>query len=984
VTIPADAWPRLKEIFTAARALPRNARAAYLAAACDGDETLRQEAERLLDSHEQAAGFLETPAVLFDETAPTQDLEGQWLGCYQIAARIGTGGMGEVYRARDTKLNRDVAVKVLLPAVADDPDRLVRFSREARILASLNHPHIAQIHGIEDAGGHHALIMELVEGATLADRIGESALTVEEGLPIAKQIAEALEAAHEHGIIHRDLKPANIKIREDGTVKVLDFGLAKALDPASGASGDTLSSPVPGVAPTAANVILGTTAYMSPEQARGRPVDRRADIWAFGVVVFEMLAGERPFTGETNSDTLAAVLKAEPHWRALPADTPLPIRRLLRRCLEKDRHQRLDSAAAARLEIDDAIAPPAAEPLVRAVAPSRRITAVAIAALTAVVAMAAFVIRTQLWPEPGKAAQSSRFAITPPPDPALNVSGPDRDLALSPDGRRVVYHVGGTETNGSPLMMRAIDQLEAQPVADVRVAYAPFFSPDGRWIGFFEEQSLKKVSIAGGPIISLCQIDGVPLGATWGDDNMIAFATNTPSTGLWRVSADGGEPAVLTKPDPAQHERNHAFPSILPGGRGILFTTTVVTAGQAASSQVAVLDLKTNRYTILIRGGSDAQYAETGHLIFASAGALRAVRFDPITFDVLGDPVTVVDHVLMKPTGAANYALSRSGTLIYLPAYVGGQSALRSLVWVDRKGHEEPIRAPLRAYGPPRISPDGTRLAIGILDQGNTEIWIWDLARETLRPLTFAKGMNGLPVWTPDGRRIVFMSDRTGILNLYSQAVDGTGTADRLTTSANSQWPTSVAPDGTRLFGFDTQPKRAVGVIEVPLTAPTANISATRAAPVAQDLFTGAFAEISPNGRYLAYQSAESGRLEIYVRPFPEVDRGRWQISIGGGTRAVWARSGRELFYLDESQALTAVSVRTSESTFSMQTPSKVFDTKYPEPNPARHYDVSPDGRRFLMIKDAPSSEQKGAQANIIVVLNWFEELKQHVPASGR
>ena len=416
-------------------------------------------------------------------------------------------------------------------------------------------------------------------------------------------------------------------------MKVLDFGLAKALDPASGASGDAMSSPSPGVLATAANVILGTAAYMSPEQARGRPIDRRADIWAFGVVLFEMLAGQRPFTGETNSDTLASVLKTDPNWRALPSDTPLPVRRLLRRCLEKDRRRRLDSAAAARLEIDDAIAPPAAETLPRTVPRSARVTAVAIAALAggAVIALAAWASWTLLRPSLRAPGLPSRFAIVPPPEPALNVSGPNRDLAFSPDGRRFVYHVGGTETNGSPLMIRAIDQLEAQPVSDVRTAYAPFFSPDSRWIGFFEERVLKKVSIAGGPIISLCQLSGVPLGATWGDDNTIAFATNSPSTGLWRVSADGGEPAVLTTPDPAQHERNHAFPSMLPGGRGVLFTIAIVTAGQADSSQVAVLDLKTGRQKILIRGGGDAQYSRDRAPDFCAGwhAARRAVRSGP-------------------------------------------------------------------------------------------------------------------------------------------------------------------------------------------------------------------------------------------------------------------------------------------------------------------------------------------------------------------
>ena len=538
-------------------------------------------------------------------------------------------------------------------------------------------------------------------------------------------------------------------------------------------------------------------------------------------------------------------------------------------------------------------------------------------------------------------------------------------------------------------MLRAIDQLDAQPVADVTRAYAPFFSPDSRWIGFFENTDLKKVSIAGGPAITLCQFSGVPLGASWGDDNIITFATSSPGTVLWRVSADGGEPEALTTPGAAQSSGTHAFPSVLPGGRGVVFT--VAAAGKEDSSRVAVADLKTGRRKILIRGGGDAQYVETGHLIFAAAGTLRAVRFDPVGLEVLSDPVTIVEDLMTKPSGAANYAVSRRGTLVYVPGGPGDQTPIRSLVWVDRQGHEEPIKAPLRSYGPPRISPDGTRLAIGILDQGNTEIWIWDFARETLRRLTFGAGMNGLPVWTPDGRRIIFMSDRTGVLNLYSQAADGTGPVDRLTTSAYPQWPTSINRAGTWLAGFDLLPRTALSeIVFFPLTGPGVRSGSGPARGVSQPpvdtfaktRFTGGFADFSPNGRYIAYQSDESGRLEVYVRPFPQVDSGRWQISTAGGTRPAWASNGRELFYLDGSNTFTAVPVQTSGTTFIAGSPATVFEAKYVEPNPARHYDVSPDAQRFLMIKNR-GDDANATPASMVVVEHWFEELKQRVPTNG-
>ena len=513
--------------------------------------------------------------------------------------------------------------------------------------------------------------------------------------------------------------------------------------------------------------------------------------------------------------------------------------------------------------------------------------------------------------------------------------------------------------------------------------YAPFFSPDNRWIGFFENTDLKKVSIAGGPAITLCRFSGIPLGASWGDDNTITFATNAPRTGLWRVSADGGEPAIVTTADAARHEGTYSFPSVLPLGRGVLFT--IATTSQADSS-VAVLDLKTGQRKTLIRGGSDAQYVETGHLIFAAAGALRAVRFDPVRLEVLGDPVTVVDRVMMKPTGAANYAVSRAGTLVYIGAGLSEMTAPRALLWVDRKGHEEPTGAPLRAYGTPRLSPDGTRVAAEIYGQ-STDIWIWDFARETLRRLTFDPSGNGMSVWTPDGRQIIFESGRAGMPSVYKQAADGTGTVDRLSTSATPQWSTSITPDGTWLSGFDLLPRTVPNIFFLPLTRavvrpgsnPAPGVSQSPVEPLAETRFKGSMADFSPNGRYLAYQSEESGRSEIYVRPFPRVDNGRWQVSTAGGTRPVWARSGRELFYLDASNTLTAVPVGTSGPTISIGIPAKVFDTKYAEPNPSRHYDVSADGQRFLMLKASATGDPNATPVSMVLVEHWFEELKQRV-----
>jgi serine/threonine-protein kinase len=714
---------------------------------------------------------------------------------------------------------------------------------------------------------------------------------------------------------------------------------------------------------------------MSPEQARGRQLDKRTDLWSCGCVLYELLSGRPPFVGETVADTLAAVLEHDIDDAAL-ADTPPQIRRLLRRCLAKDPAKRLDSAASARLEIDEVIAEAPVESG-RLSPPVNARTRLAIVGMC-VMALAGFVAGFLVSPSVRLASDTrrleARFAIVTPPAWPLNVSGPMRDIAFSPDGRTLAYRAGGSMTAGSALMLRSIDRVDAALVPAADYVYAPFFSPNGRWVGFFSRSELKKVAVTGGPATIVCEFSGAPLGASWGDDGMIAFAVRGPGGGLWRVSADGGEPERLAAPEAIDGDGSYAFPSVLPNGRGVLFTIEKGSQSAAPQVAVAVIDLKTGQRKTLIDGAADAQYVETGHLVFAAGGSLRAVRFNPDRLDVIGEPVPVSESVLVKQGGAADYTLTSGGTLAYVTAESGLRPP-RSLVWVDRRGREEPLDVPQRHYGPGRISPDGTRVAIGIMDNGSADIWVFDVNGGAPKRLTFAPGTNGLPVWTPDGRQIIFsMYDPKGVLNLYRQPADGREPYQSITSSQIPQWPSSVTPDGTRVIGFDLgRPPRPGGVIVVPLLG--GMVSNT----VVESLFDGDFAESSPDGRYLAYQSTESGRSEIYVRAFPDVHNGPWQISTAGGTRPAWSRDGRELFYLDAANAMNVVRVVTSGQTFVSGPPEILFTTGYYEPNPARHYDVSADGRRFLMIKENPMGRD-ATPASMVVVQNWQEELKQRVP----
>jgi eukaryotic-like serine/threonine-protein kinase len=889
---------------------------------------------------------------------------GARLGPYEVTAPLGAGGMGEVYRARDTKLNRDVALKVLPAPFAADPERLARLMREAQLLASLNHPNIASIHGLEDAGDTRALVLELVEGPTLADRIAQGPLPLDEALAIARQILDALEAAHEHGIVHRDLKPANIKVRSDGMVKVLDFGLAKALEPAEAGSVAATMSPTLSIHGTQAGLILGTAAYMSPEQAAGKPADKRSDIWAFGVLLLEMLTGGQAFTGESVPHVLASVLKSDPDWSRLPSDTPAQVRRLLRRCLEKDRKRRLDSAVAARLEIDDTLSMPESGRANEPVAARSRVTPIAIAAIVGG-ALVAAVTWALLRPPSSTPRQASRFLLASADPLAINQF--DRSIALSPDGRYIVYvtPIKGAGTGGG-LSVRSLDRLEPIPLQGITGARSPFVSPDSRWIGFFDGTELKKLPMDGGAPISLCMFSGAPRGASWDDDGTIVFATGDPLTGLWRVPATGGQPIALTTPLVSKGEGDHSFPSVLPAGRGVLFT--IVPSGQAVRSEVAVYDARTKEYRTLIRG-AHPQFVESGHLLYVADGRLWAVRFDLETLQMSGDAVPMADEVRVVLTGAAYYAVSRSGTLLYVTA---GPQPQRSLMWVDRRGREEPIKVPPRSYVLPRLSPDGTRVALDIRDQEN-DIWIVNVAGDgTPRRLTYGPSNEINPVWI-DNNNLVYSSNRSGRFALYSQAADGSGTAKPLTESGNVKFATTVARNGAAVVGHQDGPT-VYDVVLFPIP------QSGQPPPPAQTLVkTPSFefnADLSPDGRFLAYQSNESGPFQVIVRPFPQIDDGKWTISTGGGSSPVWSRDGKELFYHDEADRMVAVPIDSSGATFTWGPAQTLFDIQATTTVPDRSYDVSPDGQRFLFVKQDTSIRAP----DIVVVLDWLEELKAKMP----
>ncbi len=699
---------------------------------------------------------------------------GTHVGPYKVLSPLGAGGMGEVYRARDSRLHRDVAIKILPESFASDPNRLARFQREAQVLASLNHTNIAHLYGLEQAAGLNAIVMELVDGPTLAE---VPAMPVADVLPVAIQIATALQAAHEHGIVHRDLKPANIKLMTDGTVKVLDFGLAKAMAPdGSHADAAVMQSPtITSPAMTQLGMILGTAAYMAPEQARGKVVDRKADIWAFGCVLYELLTRRRAFAGDEVSDTLAFVLTKEPEWAALPPGTPAAVVRVLRRCLEKDPKRRLHDIADARLDLEEALAAPAlaTAPLV---SPSRSLHARWIwpSALVVVASLAAFATWAATRPAAGS-APVQRLVIAVP----ATASYTGGEIAISPDGTRIVYPA--TVGNQTMLYVRDMDRLDAQPIKGTEGASFPFFSPNGEWLGFSARGKLQKVSIRGGPTVTICDVQARGVSGAWGPDDTIVFSQVLLfGSGLLRVPAAGGVPTPLTSPE-QKNEGPHRWPIFLPGGKSVLFTilgaglTTYETAG------IAALSLETGTYRTVIDRGYHARAVASGHIVYASGTTLMAVAFDLERLETRGSAVPVVDDV--GPGGSASYINGQSafdatpgGLLVYAPS--SGARTQQTLVWVDRQGREQPTGVPPQGYRYPRLSPDGTRIAASIREPGS-DIGIWDIARQTLTRLTLS-GLNALPTWTPDSKRIIYASSpEGGVNNLFWQAADGSGNPAR-------------------------------------------------------------------------------------------------------------------------------------------------------------------------------------------------------------
>ena len=930
---------RLKEVFAGARALPASNRQAYLSVACAGNEALREEVESLLASDERAKSFLESPAVIQGDDTPhiARLSEGQRLGVYRVQALLGAGGMGEVYRARDTKLDRAVAIKILPEAFAADTERIARFQREAKTLASLNHPNIAHIHGLEESYGVCALVMELVEGEDLAQRIARGAIPVAEALPIAKQMADALEAAHEQGIIHRDLKPANIKVRPDGAVKVLDFGLAKALDPTSGAAEDAMTSPGPGVRATEAGVILGTAAYMSPEQARGRPVDKRTDIWAFGCVLYEMLTGRPVFAGKTMSDLLAAVLTTDPDWTTLPEETPAPIRKLLRRCLEKDRKRRLDSAADARLEIDDVLAtPPGEASVVTRPRPTWHKWSLAAAVLIVVIISAAAAVAILRQP----AAYPMHFAIP--------VIGEVNQLAISSDGKFLVFVMPDETTGKTILSVQAIGDRHAVTLVGTEGASYPFWSPDSQYVGFFAEGKIMKVRAGGGPVQLVVPVTMTARGASWGASNVIVYSQRAGGP-LWRVNADGTGASALTEGLLTDDERSHRWPMFLPDGDRFLFWAGNFST-DGARSGIYLSSLSARQKVFLVEARSNPGFAQDGYLFFVDGkGRLGMQAFDPDTGRVIGDLRVIADAVGFQPSlcfGA--FAVSSGGTVVLNPTSAVSQSVL---TWYDRAGKElGSVGSPAIIYNP-SLSPDGQRLAADIADPktSNMDVWTFHMKAGTSGRFTFGPSEEATPVWAPDGNRLAYGSGDSGMevkatTGLEKERVIAERPATRLALGGGLVSPNSWAPNGEYVV------TRVDGARQEPFYLALLKIGEPKLSRMLASKGSQSNGQISPDGKWLAYATDDSDGWNIFVTTFPGA-AGKWQVSVGGGTEPRWRGDGKEIFYLDTKRMLMAVPVG-SGPTFSSGTAQPLFRVRSRAPisnTDVFSYDVSKDGSRFIV-----------------------------------
>jgi serine/threonine protein kinase/WD40 repeat protein len=894
---------------------------------------------------------------------------GKTLAHYEIISMLGKGGMGEVYKAKDTKLGRDVAIKILPEEFARDADRVARFQREARLLASLNYPNIAGIYGLEESDGTNFLVMELIEGNTLADRIKSGPIPVEEALKLALQIAKALEAAHEKGVIHRDLKPANIKVTPDGKIKILDFGLAKAFAEDQGEE-KPQDSPTLSAAATRQGVILGTAAYMSPEQARGKSIDKRTDIWAFGCVLYEMLTGQAAFQGEDVSEILASVIKGDADLTLLPPGIHPRVREILIRCLHKEQKKRYRDIAEAQYEIEQVLADPSGVFVQRVtIAKPRKKLRVGIFWIVAVFILGLIMAGVAVWKlKPTEPRQVVRFDY--------KLSGnrqygnlTERIFAISPDGSQLVY------ATNEGLYLHSMDEMESKLLPGTGgVMQRPFFSPDGKWIGFFSsaDNRLKKIAIDSGAPVTVAEVS-IFGSFDWGPDGVIRYGQ--VGRGIMAVSSNGGTPEQIIKPP-----KNETFghPQILPNGDSILLTRTF-----PLPSMIMVQSLKSGELKELFKG-TVAKYLTAGIIVYESGGSLFAIRFDLNTLRVTGGPIPLIEDIL-RMQGAPQYAVSKSGTLAYIPG-TSASSSENILVWVDRQGKEEPLSVKPNDYRFLKISPDGTQVALAISTGGSEDIYIWDIIHENMRQLTFDEADDCFPLWTRDGKRIVFTSNRKHNTGVYWKAADGTG-EDELLCSLSEEilLPWSWSADGKTLA--------LISVTYESTLADIVTLCLDGDKTVKPLLQTGQWEtapQISPDGKWIAYIVNESrqdpfSQYELYVRPFPNVSGGLWKVSMSGADEPKWSWDGNELFYWTDD-ALMVVAVA-SEPTFKFGTP-KVLLQRKPMGTSSMGltgipWDVHPDGKRFLMLKESGTPDKISAEKSprsINIVLNWTEELKQRVP----
>ncbi len=879
---------------------------------------------------------------------------GTRLGNYEIVALLGAGGMGEVYRARDTELKREVAVKVLLEAFARDSERVARFEREARMLAQMSHPNIGFLHDLKREGALVYLVLELVPGETLAGRLERGVLPMHEALGLFRQIALALEATHARGIIHRDLKPENVKITAEGIVKVLDFGLAKETFE-SGERDVSMTRTGPRKI-TEDRAIVGTVAYMSPEQARGQALDKRTDIWSFGCCLFEVLSGRRPFHGTSVTDVLAAVIKEEPDFGVLPPDVPAGIGKLLRRCLQKDLNQRLRDIGDARFEIEDALETRAVPKLER---PKRPFGGWAVLSV-GLTFVAGFLVKS-LFSEnvlpPAEALR--RFAIElPPTEPMALDAG--AGLSLSSDGSSLVYTVHRGDT--TELRLRSMDELEPRTLPGTEGAQSPFFQLSGDDLGFFSKGQLYRISLGDSSSMRLGESPNAR-GASWAGERIV-FSPRTES-GLYSMSSRGAAVAPLTELLTDKGERSHRWPSILPDGKHVLFT-----CWNQEGFDVELWSFESRERKLLVKDGSYARLAPTGHLLFVRDSALMAQAFDENALDVKGEPTKMVEDVHFdRLTGAAFYDVSSDGTLVYAPIEEEPDDEVYGrLLSIRREGAAKLLNPAPRAYQVPRLSPSGKSLLTILTEGGSTDVWSMELDRATMSRLTF-DGRNGVAVWHPDGKRIAFSTSREGAFNLFLKAVDSSGVEKRLTESSNTQFPTSWSHDGKKLAFVEFDPDTQFDVwIWSERTG--------RSEPVLNSPFNESAAVFSPDGRFLAYVSNETGEDQVYVRAV-DGSAGKWTISAAGGREPVWSGDGAELFYRDD-EWMMAVSIET-EGGFKPGAPRPLFEAPFDEAGvPYANYDVSRDGSEFVMVR---TDEGRDAR-RLVVVTNWLSQLRDQVPVS--